>query len=94
MVSRVPVAILVFLDRVEETFTYVDDVVNRILNFPLLYVYLGVFMDNKVIKNGSEQDIQEHEDPTELLRQLLKKQRQQLADLQQSFEELEKRVDI
>ncbi|XP_065053708.1 uncharacterized protein LOC135682657 [Rhopilema esculentum] len=54
----------------------------------------GVFMENKVIKNGSEQDIQEHEDPTEQLRQLLKKQRQQLADLQQSFEELEKRVDI
>ena len=49
-------------------------------------------MENKVIRNGSQQELKDFENPQEAMIQLIKRQKLQLVDMQASLEELEKNI--
>ena len=49
-------------------------------------------MEKVVIKNGSQQEMREIEDHKEVVMRIIQQQRAQLADIQESLNELERRI--
>ena len=49
-------------------------------------------MGNVMIKDGSQQEMKEIDDHKQVMMEILQKQRSQLAEMQQSLDELERRI--
>ena len=49
-------------------------------------------METQVIKNGSQQELKDFENPQEAMLLLIRRQKLQLVDMQASLEELEKKI--